>query len=139
MMRKLSVVGLLTLSLMFATGCKSEGEKYADDLLAKMKEFADALSSVKDPASSRTAATKIKSISDDLQKLAAKAPSIKGTQAEGERLKKRMETEIQPIQQTVMREAMRIGSNPSLQTPELMAAMQSIEGVGNTFSGMGKR
>ncbi|HSI36617.1 MAG: hypothetical protein ACAI43_03585 [Phycisphaerae bacterium] len=139
MMRKLSVVGLLTLSVLFAAGCKSEGEKYADDLLAKMKEYADALTSVKDPASSRAAAAKIKSVTDDMAKLAAKAPSIRGTKAEGERLKKRMEAEGVALGQTIEREATRIGANPGLATPELLAAIQSFEAVMGKFATMGGR
>lgn len=112
--------------LLVATGCKSEADKYADDLIGKMKELAAVLKTVQDPDSSRAAAVKVKAIADDLTKLAQKANTIRGTQAEGERLKKRVETEMGPVNTSLAEEIRRIDSNPALQTPEFQAARLSM-------------
>jgi len=124
-MRKLSLVAIMSLSFLMA-GCKSDAETVISDMISKMNEITAVLKSITDANSSKAAAPKLKGLVDDLQKIKNKADTVKGTKAESDRLQAKYEKQLTDAMTAFQAESMRIATNPSLMTPELQGAFQSM-------------
>jgi hypothetical protein len=126
MNRSVSIAAVLVFALVL-TGCKDDHDAIAKKGVAKMQELADTMKTVKDEASSKAAATKVKSITADLQELKKKEEALPKITAEQK--KKLEDTYTKPMETAIgemMKESMRIAMNPTLMTPELKAAMEDL-------------
>jgi hypothetical protein len=129
MVRALSLAAVLSLALI-ATGCKDDYDSVMKKTIDKMNELNTALASVKDAASSKAAAPKVKSITEDLQELKKKADAMPKPSADQEKkLKETHEKQLNETMGKLMGEMMRIGMNPSLMTPELQEALKGMEKI----------
>src|SRR4051794_25669317 len=75
MTRALSLAAVLSLAL-FAAGCKDDHEALAKKAVGKLNDLASTLATVKDQASSKAAAPKVKSIIDDVVELKKKEEAL---------------------------------------------------------------
>jgi hypothetical protein len=125
---KLVFPAVLVFSLVFVAGCKDDHETVGKKMIDKMTDLTAALKDVKDEASSKAAAPKVKSIATDIQELQKKADALPKLSAdEQKKLEDKYAKPMGEAMQGFMGEAMRIGFNPKLMTPELKAALDEMD------------
>lgn len=132
--RSLTLPAVLAFSLVFLAGCKDDHESLMKGMIGKMNDLTAALKTVTDEASSKAAAPKVKSIATDMQELQKKAEALgKPSADEDKRLQEKYEKQLQEAMGGFMGEAMRIGMNPKLMTPELKSALDSMQSTAKKF------
>jgi len=115
----------------------SKHEAAAQEVIQLMRELAEALESVRDPASARTAAAKIEQICDRIEKLEQKLKSLpKITQAEDKRLKNKFEPELNQVAKRAENSAFQAGVNSGGE-PSFVAALRRLERLGNRLQRLG--
>lgn len=123
-----AVTAVAMCMMLVLSGCKDDHESLLKDSIGKMNDMTAALKSVKDKDSSKAAAPKLKSIGEDMAALKKKMEALpKPSADEDKKLKDKYEPQLQAALKGFMDEAMRIGMNPTLMTPELQDAMTSME------------
>lgn len=125
-MRLKSAFATVVLALVVA-GCKSEHEKVMSSMLDTMEETAAVMKSITDASSGRAAAPKLKALGDEARKLTDRARTMKDLPADEEkRLSEKYEARLKTAMEQMMSESARISMNPSLHTPELREALDSL-------------
>jgi hypothetical protein len=131
MMRTTGVMLGIALCVVLA-GCDSKDpDAIAGKTVDKLEEMVNVLKGIKDEASSKAAAQKIKSIVQDLRELKKEGDAAgKISQAKEQQMKAKYQDRIQKAATDMRSEGMRIGMNPKLATPELMEAMREMSDFG---------
>jgi hypothetical protein len=111
-------------------GCSKTHESIADDAISKMKEMQNALKDVKDEASAKSAAAKIKTIAADLKKLKEEDDKLpKPTAEEKKKLDEKMKKASEDNQKELEQALTRILSDPKLAQP-ISEAMKDLSPLG---------
>ena len=128
MSRRTLVVTTLSTFVFALVGCnKPDHEAAIKKTVSKMEELVAVMKSVQDEASSKAAAPKIRDITADLKKYQKEMKELpKPTASEDQRLKTAYEGRMRQVGADMQKEAMRIGFNPKLVTPELKSALQDM-------------
>jgi len=138
MIRQISVVAAMSL-LLLLTGCKNDAESILVDTVAKMDELTAALKTVKDPASSRAAATKITAISNDMSKLTDRAKTARASASENKRLETKYMPQLDAAGKRFQDECTRVAAAPQLLTPELIASMEAVGQTAAKMQSVGRK
>jgi hypothetical protein len=126
MVRALSLAAVLSFALALA-GCKDEHDTVGKKLLSKISELSSALESVKDEASSKAAATRIKSIGEDIKELKKKANTLpKLSEEQKKKLEAANKAQIDDVRAKFATQMMRLDENPKLMTTELESALEGV-------------
>lgn len=125
----LGAIGLIALIANKKSGY-DEAVKVTDEMFGEMENLLAALESVKDQKSAKSAARRINGIVDRITELYNKAKKIKVTEAQGEKLKKRIESKMQALMPRMMAAATSAGIN-SQEEPDFMRSMDRLESLGN--------
>jgi hypothetical protein len=126
MFKRMCIPAIVALAMVIG-GCGKSHESIRKDAMGKMKDMVDVLKTVKDDASAKAAATKLKEITADIKKLKEQDDALgKLSKEEEQKLDKQMEPEMKPIQDQMTAEMKRIAQlNPALMMP-LMDAMKDM-------------
>lgn len=123
------VGGVVALFMLSRSSTYSKQEAAAKDIIKLLNEFADALESVKDPESAKSAAARIDKICDRLDELGKRAQALpKLTQAEDTRLRKQIEPELNQVNERIVKVAFQAGLN-SKGEPAFMSSLQKLQQV----------
>lgn len=100
-------------------GCgKPNHESLMRQLFLKTREFTGVLKDVKDEASAKAAAPKLKAIATDLQKLKKEADAMGPPSQEAKaRLMAKLGADFTSMMQDLKQESRRVSSDPKLQAP----------------------
>ena len=130
--RTLSVTILISVAAALAGCNKPDHEAAIKKTVSKMEELVAVMKSVQDEASSKAAAPKIRDITADLKRYQKEMKEMaKPSAAEDQRLKTAYEGRMRQVGMDMQKEAMRIGFNPKLVTPELKSALQDMSTLQN--------
>jgi predicted nucleic acid-binding Zn-ribbon protein len=126
MIRPLALTAVLCLA--FLAGCKDTHESVATKMSDKMKEAVAALKDVKDEASSKAAAAKIKALGEEIKELEKKMAALpQPTEAEAKKLFETQMKASTEAEAQLLQEMARISTTPKLLTPELDQAMNGMK------------
>ena len=118
-------VAMLAMALAVG-GCKRDHEAVMKDSLSKMKEATQILKGIKDEASARSAASKLESISKDLEELEKEGSKMsKPTEAQQTELTKKYGDEMMKTVMELMSESMRLSADPKI-APIIGPAMKGV-------------
>jgi hypothetical protein len=107
-------------------GCSKTHESIADDEISKMKDFQNALKDVKDEASAKAAAEKIKAIAADLKKLKEEDDKLpKATDDEKKKIEEKIKKASDENEKEMQAVMAKIGSDPKLAAPIMQAIMEA--------------
>jgi hypothetical protein len=96
-------------------GCKTDHESLTKDSISKMKEMVSVLKGVTDESSAKAAGPKLEAISKDMKNLQAEMKKLgEPPKEKQEELAKKYVPELMSAQGEVMKEMMRISSDPKL-------------------------
>src|SRR4051812_27703976 len=125
--RTLCLSILIPLALTLVGCSKPDHEGLIKKTVSRMEDMVAVMKSVQDEASSKAAAPKIRDITTDLKQYQKEMKAMaKPTAAEDQRLKTAYEGRMKQVGEDMQKEAMRIGFNPKLVTPELKSALQDM-------------
>lgn len=123
-----AVTAVAMCMFLMVSGCKDDHESLIKDSIGKMNDLTAALKSVKDKDSSKAAAPKVKAIGEDMAAIKKKMDALgKPAADEDKKLEAKYKSQLEEALKGFMGEAMRIGMNPALMTPELEAAMSGLD------------
>lgn len=130
---------LCAASLLTIVGCgKSSYQKnaeYAEEMIAVMNDYAEALESVKDTESAKAAASKIDAATTRMEELLAKKDSIpKVTQSDKDRLDKEYNPKLRAASERMKKAAETAGSKAGLE-PTFMKAVVRMMKVAQSAQG----
>jgi hypothetical protein len=130
-------VGLLLVFAVSGCGGPAKHEAVIKAMLEQMNALGDALDSVKDRASAKTAAVKINAICDRMKELGKDAEKLpKLTKADHDKLEKKYGPELEKVVKRVQSVAFQAGANCGGEPDFLKAAMR-LQDVGRELGKSG--
>lgn len=136
-MRHVSLATLSAFLIVAVLGCDSEPtrESVMEDSIAKLKELASVLESVKDESSAQAAKPKLQAIDADMKEIKAKAEKMsKPSAEEDKRLEEKYRPQVMEVAERLTKEMVRVGLDPKL-GPILKDAMPG-DGAAPPLPGM---
>ena len=131
-MRGRTLTLVLTPPLLLAGRYNPDHESLMKSMVEETERMVTVMQSIKDEASSRAAAPQIRDITTKLQDYKKRAETMqRPSAAEDKRLKQTYEPRILKAQADMQKEAMRIGRDGKLITPELESALREMSALKN--------
>lgn len=114
-MRAVLCVAMVAALVLFVGGCEETHDSITNKAVGKMEEFAKILEGVKDEASAKAAVSKLEALGEEMKKLKEQADKMGKPDADAEKkLKEKYEERMKTAMGKVMKESMRIGTDPKL-------------------------
>jgi hypothetical protein len=122
-----ALTGLVLVLALALTGCGDSRDSVIKDSISDMKKLVDVLKGIKDEASAKSAADRIKAITENMKAIKARADKLgKPSPEEDKALQAKYETEMKSITTDMGREMLRITMDPALREP-MMQAMEQLQ------------
>lgn len=106
---------VMVAALLVLSGCEETHDSVTKKTLAKMEETVKILEGVKDEASAKAAATKLEALGEEMKKMKEAHDKLGKPDTETEKkLKEKYEEQFKTVSTNLMKEMMRIATNPVL-------------------------